>query len=1030
MATFKSVCYKDDALSSLVHFCRREHRGCTFLRSLQRFEIDDFKDFPVVSGLVPGVLENQVVKDPTLLERLYPIRPVKNNLATTELFRRLPEAHFGLGGIFTFVAKYWEHIFGLTISDEEATPREIYLRTFEIGQNASGMTEKLFVENAKQTYGILHSFVDPALHFLRIIHKLIGRWRSKQHRIDIARAEAEAKTLPFVRELLPGRSVQMSLWQVSSTSIITLNTPSMTSPMLVTEAFVFTKNDLERLDKLVRGLANVQLYFRTYSPLNPELMSNITRVANSYLTTLRSAFDSNRGTSANYVCRAFDVAHSLVQAHIANDISTRAITEQMDKIRVEGLDRIMNITSLVSLLKDLKPKEALEVSLIYKVIPQPDFDYFSIMAKQRELYRSTIHWGNTEENKEMADINEIILYFRWTLIDAFYHKHKRMPGTIKPTAAVEGWKIAYPHVKPHSVPFLECNDIDLTGAFVGKWRNLDVLDIVKDKAVCPEGINTIRDGYQMSKIGVRYKNQLCDVLLGDKKYSCADLRRSWTTINDSVKIDCKPEAKKPNPRMFMEAGTEMRLVHSEREDNIAQYAKHVVGCMSGLSMRDKIKAHNHVVAEDFVTEAKGLRKLLVSFDLAKFSPHFDVRIHDMMNMQFAEMFGQPDFLTAGDIFRRGDMHFLHKSVHHTMRKPGRDFEGFSGRANTIWHCAVMGYVVHKLRAMKLITGSARFAALIDDGLLRVNIDEKEYTTNIPRILSAIESIYRTACMKISWDKTYISEHFSVFLNDVRYYGESVKPGMRAYLKVTNQPEVPAASMVDYFAQIHATCRGARMAGSYDNTIWCLAVRLYIDTLKKFSGPGRTLPQSTPLQLFLPIAYGGCGAQTPVQFDATAASDPIIDGLSILKDAVRRWPRLKQAVKVLVDVPIREKTMVDRLRAPNTYRTTRRCLQSSRLAKRVEQKLSGYFSLETFRRFFSANRLYSVEAAISAMSGAKELSLAVVRMLWESTLECAMETIAQKLLKSTTAITLLGMPILLRVALSNYTEARSVISAWN
>jgi hypothetical protein len=118
----------------------------------------------------------------------------------------------------------------------------------------------------------------------------------------------------------------------------------------------------------------------------------------------------------------------------------------------------------------------------------------------------------------------------------------------------------------------------------------DILEMVKDKAICPENVNDLRNGQDLLRAPIETKNQLMDILNRDKEVYLPDINDDADNVFDDVKAEDKPEAKKPAGRWFFEAGTNRRLIQSEYEASVAEYGKTTSGCMAGKSTRDKISA--------------------------------------------------------------------------------------------------------------------------------------------------------------------------------------------------------------------------------------------------------------------------------------------------------------------------------------------------------------------------------------------------------------------------------------------------------
>jgi len=1028
MSVWKTPCYRDDAFQNVAPFCHVAKLNCPFIQGLLDFDIPNPGNFRLPCDLREGVCKVQLAGNVDRIAEFRHMGERKLRNATTRLLVALPECKFGLHAVQHFAATFWNMISAPAQNRVTDDIAYLYREAYLLGDAGGYMTPRTSKEDARRSWNLLAEASEGTREFLREVYRHIKYAHSKIHQRQVLQAEKQGKMLPhvFVTDLV--KMPEFQLWQIGSNTLVMHRSSVIPLPngnyKFTGGGYFFTRNDITRLEQLLRGIGNLHFYYRSYCWNQPDLCTKVGRAGIRMLEHLLDSFRNANPRTANLVCRAYDVAYSMYLARLASDINDIAVTAQNAKWEREGLDVVTKSDSILRIADGLKPKEALEVLLAYKVCPQPDFDYMGAMERQRVLYQGGP--GYRADVNGVGSYDDILRYFTWTLARSFHSRHGQMPGKVRDGVLLTGWRAAYPRVHPSRVPFQEINDIDMHGAFVGRYRKTDILDLVKDKAICPAGVGAITTEREYIQLPVKKRNQLCDVLLSGRRINIQDLRGDWNTLVKDVKLDDKAEAKKPNQRMFMLAHTDVRLIHSEREANVAAYAREVRGCMAGVRPRDRIKAINEIVAEDSALESGGFRKVLVSFDLDKFSPYFDARIHRDLDAILADLFGQADWASDWDIFSEGRCHYIKRGVHHVMNKPGRDFEGFSGRTNTIYHCAVMGYAVHKIRTNHITDKGARLASLIDDGLLRLDLPAKDYKARVQDALSIIERIYTMAGMKISWDKTYVSEHVCVFLNDVRYYGTSIRPGARAFLKISNMCDQPAPTIVAEHTYAEATARGARMAGAYVASCWAMYVRCCVDSVVKFNQGQVPVSGRFAVRLFVPIAYGGFGMCNSAILDAAARNDPVVDGIGTLRQIAFQHRTYVTVINRILNQKLRSKRFLDKLRAPNTFRRVGRTLRASRYQEVVESAVVSQVSSIVIEQLLGAARLYSAEQVASVYVRQGRVVAEVASLIWASCSEHAVEIIANKFLRSATAISLIGFRAILRLSAANFTEARALI----
>ena len=233
---------------------------------------------------------------------------------------------------------------------------------------------------------------------------------------------------------------------------------------------------------------------------------------------------------------------------------------------------------------------------MYKSLPAPDFCPYTMMQKQINMYdnESRPKYGvETDNTGPFADAQK---YQKWMLLYCYWKRHKICPGKIHDgdIDPNRSWTCKYPYIDPHEVPFREVEKVNMTGEFVYNSYGKDYLHAVKDKAICPTHASEMTNAQDLGLLGVEEKNQLLDVLTREDYIDTNDLKQNREHIFYDVKLEDKPEAKKPDGRMFMEAHTDARILQSEYEENVHTYAEFAPGYMAGKSFNDTIKLTNHI----------------------------------------------------------------------------------------------------------------------------------------------------------------------------------------------------------------------------------------------------------------------------------------------------------------------------------------------------------------------------------------------------------------------------------------------------
>lgn len=92
-------------------------------------------------------------------------------------------------------------------------------------------------------------------------------------------------------------------------------------------------------------------------------------------------------------------------------------------------------------------------------------------------------------------------------------------------------------------------------------------------------------------------------------------------------------------------------------------------------------------------------------------------------------------------------------------------------------------------------------------------------------------------VEISWDKTFISKNFAIFLNEIRYKNRCVATGARAFCKIRNVSDAALPSLLDDYQYLESTCRGAAVAGSPTCPVYFVMAYLAIDSVRKWAQKG-------------------------------------------------------------------------------------------------------------------------------------------------------------------------------------------------
>lgn len=1013
MSVWKAPVYRDAPLQAAARVFGINRDSITFLRKLCDFTVEDFGDFPVPQGLAPGNLQQQLPRDDVaairFLRTLVPHYGGSRLARVCEQFARYDTVHFGLAAVYRF----YRHI---ALKHRDATPLDLadqrFIREAFVTGTILGKHTPKDSNNKIQEY--LNSFVKHGKAYLdaftayvrvanaynsRVMKEAILDWRNNGGELQ-SPGFKEARKLR-VRNLLPFNG--------------------MLTFTIGDDLYVLTKDDLARVERLLQGTAYYKTHLATYGRLTAEQRVQLLRAHDEYFGILLDAIPRLTHDTAQWLCRACDVAYHMRLAAYAADLDQSALDDQKAKVRKENLMSIVDVYGLANAASDLPIREVCEVMLFHKILPQPDFDYFGAAKRQQELY--ALKNDITDE----AVFRSVLRHHKLLMIQAYHSRHGVCPGTLQAQGDLPAWARNYPYVDPARIPAADVDIINMTGAFVYVAHPLDHWDLVKDKSICPKNIADVRSVRDLERLPKTAKNQLLYELTLPAPRSVDHIVDRWEEAFMDIKCEDKPEAKKPHGRWFMEAHSEPRLVLSEYELSVAEYGKHLEGFMQGKGLIEKQKMMNHVT--EVLPEVAGHSQVFISFDIAKFSPRLPIRVHEELDKQWADAFGKPHIERMSDIFTKGNLHYVKGMIHHQFPKPNADFEGFAGRKLTFYHLAVMHAFVEIAKARGSIKGTARYAAQIDDGVMRVAADVSSGHDFVSALRAELEAHWLACGMEISWDKTFISKHFAVFLNDIRYHNRAIQPATRAVVKLTAKADTPVPSFPDDIAIAESTVRGCIASGTPILEAYFFYVLLVHGCLLRWAKKPVAFADRHIAWAFAPVGLGGVGMQNALSMMGSLDHSAFETGVGNLYLMGKIFPRTANIVNEILNQPIRELSDLDMVVNPLAIRREGRIFRNDRLIVAARRAITFWFGSTVLEQ---SHLVLGAEAAmvqVPHVANATRMPVELRELWYASTPLKVMDTIARKILTSRTALHLIPKRALFRMAIANQTEAQALILSW-
>lgn len=979
-----------------------------YLHQLADYTIEDFGSQAVPKGLKPGHLGEQLKKNKMLIYDYITLNNQTVHRSIAHLVSDKYKVRFGLRAVAAASLLMLEED-RFTVA-ENKNDIELATNITKLGILSSQHTAKdvdMFGELYKsQIYK----------NSQKVFYKLKQIWKAKvlskkpMNRANLVQADIHDREPEPVAKTLDG----LNLYQINGMFIIQ-------NPYLH-EVLLLTSEDLNRLDKIVTGYSNAMMYYATYHTMDMPKRLNLTEIVGKYVFSMLRAVKYGSYEEANKVSRCLDIKYNVLLAEVGKDVDDSPYLLQLQKEKKENCKEVLKNFDPLSLVGSLPLKHKLEIMLLYKLLPSGDYGIFGAATRQEKLYEDYQTNDDTKFSLLDSDTDGPIAYYRWLMIFAFHKKHKVCPGFVKEEFLFEKepWVQRYPYCEPSDIDFRKSHYVDLNGEFLWRVRGYDFLDLVKDKAVCPEDIAYLKDQNAMRKIPQAQKSQLVHILKASSLHNLEELTMDKVFLD--VKADDKAEAKKERGRWFFEAGTWARLLISQYEDSVSTYTSEIPGCMAGKSAAEKLSYINDLTAPLIGSDT--LKRLMISFDIDKFSPGLPIKVHKKLDALWSEAFGVEKIKDYSRILTEGKIHYIKRNVHHTIDKKGADFEGFFGRKLTMYHCAVMAYTVRLLREKGITSGPAMFAALIDDGLLSVNVPTQKFVENIQEIKKTIEKVYLEAGMRISWDKTFISSKLAVFLNDIRVYGRTIAPALKAILRITYKSGEEIRSLPQDLQYLEGTVRGAVTSGAMMLPLYGIYIAHVVDCLNRWGMEGRRMFGPFVLKVFLPFEFGGIRLQNVITLSGSITSENLEEQLGILEIIGYRIPDLRIAINKFLSVSLQETSVQRTNECQNVIIGNVRRLKTDRLQQKLSRRLEYTLQNSIIGGVFA--RIRGEEGSIlhRMLESGAILPVEVRTLIIGSDIHAAYREIIRKFTSSRSMLSFISRKDLLSVAYVNAMEAKA------
>jgi len=676
MSVWKDVHYVDDTGHTVNRTVPDDVFWSSKMKTLYDFDIGDPGDFKIpFTGRNPLKAAERGELDTIRFCRKKTKLQLPGTKNTFDAFDRI---FFGLHAVYQLIGTYSQQIFVESkIADSDAE----FVKTLLGFHGATGLLTPMdVIERVGVGLDSLKQHVIGPHKFLLELKKLFA-YKNRKRVLMGQNASDPLRTKHFE---IPGLRHKLKVHLGLNYLILSQMNDSI--------AYVLTDKDFDRIQCIVKGIAAYRFYNCMYNRAGKGVNREQERLAVQFSKHLITTMKNTKRKDVGMICRAYDVVYHWFLGKKFNTLNNDAEKSQMKKFQDERLFELFDANQLFKMVENKQFLDAQELFMVHRCLPCPDFDQYSMTETQRKLYSDSVDRTIHDPTREIW--NTILSNYELGMLIAYKTRHGIFPGVANNPDAQDHTSQHYPHIGRLDAEDL--GKINYRGAFLYPKRDFDVTALVKDKAVCSEEITDDMTQEDYMKIPVTKRSQLLDVFSREVPLSMVNLRSLAHKLNVDLKADDKGEAKKPKGRMFFEAPTEWRLIHSEYEEAVANYINVLPQIVFGKNEHDKRESMNYLCAPPIMNGSE--QTLFISFDLHRWSPWMKVDVHRSLDAIWERAFDMPHIKHMHRVFSEGHIHYIKQGVHHKLPKMGRDFEGFSGKKLTLFHYAVMRTAVQHMFA--------------------------------------------------------------------------------------------------------------------------------------------------------------------------------------------------------------------------------------------------------------------------------------------------------------------------------------------
>jgi len=1034
MSVWNDPHYRSEPLIVVSEYLRRDLFSHPNILGLCDFVVDDYGSFhvPAPVGNFRKAIEAGSAKSRDLAYKF----GAKSNLQFSKRFELLPEPTCGIDAVYKLFARIYN---GSLCFKPEFDAKEItnfsskFLKAYGPSSYSSPSTWEKYAETAFKNWNSTDRN-SPLFWYQQaeaVKHLTVASGLKSNRRYQ-RRAKAKKEPLPHIEsQAIFGCRDKDTDWKVYRFASITILEYYPKRGLILKPApisYVLLNKDITRFSQLLESTGKIMHYFSFYADVSNLLSSKLLASANEILSWLVSSFESTDKNSLNSICRSMDIATYTYLAKLAGPLSARSLQEQEKKGHDGLYDKVFPLDKMVALLETYKPREALELASIRKILPVPDFCIYSAQNASYQMHSNPFEAIPFPQ----SDVNwdDFVLYWEHSTIRNYHARHEKCPGSIRPEVEHKEWHEHYPYIEPKRIPYREVRDIDWYATFIWTDYQYAEHELRKDKTMAPRRVPVDLTSEELASYPIWERNQIASFVVNPNSPSLAKIRdqilnntEDWDYVHLTA---LKPEAKKEGGRMFSMANDYERVPMSEKEANVADYLVHKAGNSSGISDIDLSRQMLEIAS----LPLSACRKVRISFDLEKWSPRLNRRLKNQSYKIWSHAFGLPHVEKLLKVYNGSRMVFIKHDVHHEYKNTGADLEGYDAKTNTAMHIDVMGYAINVCRRLNKIKKGVHLLALIDDGGASLEFDMNTTDNQILDCIETIERVYQMVGLRISWDKTFVSEKLFQYLNEIYYNGFKVTPGLKAFLRVGKEVDVPAKNISDDLDAVAGQIQGGIKAGSSFAMSFAAYAFEVFRILKRWGRYKVEISDGHVLMCLLPVALGGIGVRSMLQLATNESFNPVVAGIGNLKAFVHYYPKNRETCNQILSTKMREMKAEAFVRSAHSIRSEDKTLNLQRFANVMRSWIKSNAKNPYILSVLAATEKQTSVALAERVKAMPRLSAFALKEISNMRPEAALDMLVGKLQRSQTAASLLGFRKTIQILIANRYQASQMIELYH